>query len=44
VSAAKGRSFRLKAASVTVCGERTTNFTVRRVKGYGSFRLFVLRP
>jgi hypothetical protein len=44
VRSPKGASFRVAKAQTRVCGERTTNFTVRRVKGYGRFRLFVSRP
>jgi hypothetical protein len=44
IRAPKGTSFRLSKAPTTVCGERTTTFSVRRVNGFGSFRLFVSRP
>jgi hypothetical protein len=44
VRAPKGTSFRVTKSQTTVCGQRTTSFTVRRVKGFGSFRLFVSRP
>jgi hypothetical protein len=43
VRSPKGPSFRLTKAHTTVCGARRTNLTVRRVKGYGRFRLFVSR-
>jgi hypothetical protein len=44
VRSPKGTSFRVTKARTTVCGARTTTVTVRRLKGYGSFRLFVSRP
>jgi hypothetical protein len=44
VRSPKGTSFRVTKPQTTVCGERTTTVTVRRLKGYGSFRLFVSRP
>jgi hypothetical protein len=40
----KRTRFRLTHTSATVCGQRTTYFTVRRVKGFGSFELVVSRP
>ena len=44
VRAPRGVRFRVTNAFTTVCGQRTTDFTVRRVKGFGSFTLVVSRP
>jgi hypothetical protein len=44
VRAPKGAQFRVTDAMATVCGQRTTYFTVRRVKGFGRFELVVSRP
>jgi hypothetical protein len=44
VRSPKGASFRVTESQRTVCGERTTTFTVRRLRGFGNFRLFVSRP
>jgi hypothetical protein len=44
VRAPKGARFRVTEAMATVCGQRTTYFTVRRVKGFGKFVLTVSRP
>jgi hypothetical protein len=44
VRASKGSSFRVTKAQTTVCGQRTTNVTVRRFRGFGGFRLSVSRP
>lgn len=44
VRAPKGATFRVTQAMATVCGQRTTYFTVRRVRGYGRFVLVVTRP
>jgi hypothetical protein len=44
VRAPKGAKFRVTEAMATVCGQRTTYFTVRRVKGFGKFVLTVSRP
>jgi hypothetical protein len=40
----KRTRFQLTHTSATVCGQRTTYFTVRRVKGFGHFELVVSRP
>ena len=44
VRAPKGARFRVSQTMSTVCGQRTTYFTVRRVKGFGRFELVVSRP
>jgi len=44
VRAPKGARFRVSQSMSTVCGQRTTYFTVRRVKGFGRFELVVSRP
>ena len=44
VRAPKGSKFRVTQVMTTVCGARTTDFTVRRVKGFGRFDLVVSRP
>ena len=44
VRASKGAKVRVSATLSTVCGERMTSFTVRRVKGFGPFTLTVSRP
>ena len=43
-AAAKGARFRVTQTMATVCGQRITYFTVRRVKGFGKFVLSVSRP
>jgi hypothetical protein len=43
VRAPKGAKFRVTEAMATVCGQRRTYFTVRRVKGFGTFVLTVSR-
>jgi hypothetical protein len=44
IRAPKGARFRLTESLSTVCGQRTTYFTVRRLKGFGRFELVVSRP
>jgi hypothetical protein len=44
IRAPKGVKFRVTEAMATVCGQRTTYFTVRRIKGFGKFVLSVSRP
>lgn len=44
VRAPKGAKFRVTQSMATVCGQRITYFTVRRVKGFGKFVLSVSRP
>jgi hypothetical protein len=44
VRASKGTKVRVMKSMATVCGQRTTYFTVRRVKGFGGFELSVARP
>jgi hypothetical protein len=44
VRAPKGARFRVTESAATVCGQRRTYFTVRRVKGFGTFVLSVSRP
>jgi len=44
VRASKGARFRVTQTMATVCGQRTTYFVVRRVKGFGRFELVVSRP
>jgi hypothetical protein len=44
VRAPTGAKFRVTEAMATVCGQRRTYFTVRRVKGFGKFVLTVSRP
>lgn len=44
IRGAKGVTARLTQSMATVCGQRTTYFTVRRLKGFGRFELVVSRP
>ena len=45
IRAPKGARFHLTESSPSmVCGQRTTYFTVRRLKGFGRFELVVSRP
>jgi hypothetical protein len=44
VRASEGTKVRVMKSMATVCGQRTTYFTVRRVKGFGRFELSVARP
>lgn len=44
VRAPKGAKFRVTESMATVCGQRIMYFTVRRVKGFGTFVLSVSRP
>jgi hypothetical protein len=44
VRGSKGARFRVTQTMATVCGQRTTYFVVRRVKGFGRFELVVSRP
>ena len=44
IRAAKGVTVRVTQSTATVCGQRTTYFTVRRLKGFGSFELVASRP
>jgi hypothetical protein len=44
VRAPNGAKFRVTQSMATVCGQRITYFTVRRVKGFGKFVLSVSRP
>ncbi len=44
VRAPMGAKFRVTQSMATICGQRITYFTVRRVKGFGKFVLSVSRP
>jgi len=44
VRASRGARFLVTQTMATVCGQRTTYFIVRRVKGFGRFELLVSRP